>query len=117
MVFQNVSPQMTIQLAAMDQKLTDLNKVINGDNLRPRYEGVSPPSIKTRIDEIVGALWTTTSAPSQTFIKSYKLAEGQVENLLKELKSISTSIEGIEKELEAKQVPYTPGRMPVGKKN
>lgn len=107
---------MTIQLANLDQILTDLNKAINGDNLRARYEGVSSPSFKTKIDEIVGALWTTTSAPTQTFRKSFELAEGQVENVLKELQSISTSIEGIEKELESKQVPYTPRRMNVCKK-
>ena len=62
-------------------------------------------------------MWSTTAAPTNTFIKSYDVAASKFDEILSDLKSIETSIKQIESELEKSGAPYTPGRFPEWKKN
>jgi hypothetical protein len=104
-------------IISVESELRDLNKKINGDPLRARYEGASPTSIKGRVNLITAALWSTTAAPTNTFIKSYEIAAAKCDEILSDLKSIDISIQQIETELEKSGAPYTPGRFPEWRKN
>jgi hypothetical protein len=105
------------QVVAIQGKLTEVNRKMNGDNLRARYEGAAPPSLKGRIDEITGALWNTTSAPTETFKASYQLAASNFETILTSLKAVRSDIEKVEAVLEKHKAPYTPGRLPAWSNN
>ena len=101
----------------IEVELTELNKKLNGDNLRSNYEYVAPSSIKDRINLITGALWYTTAAPTTTFIKSYDDAAGKFDDILVTLKLVDDEIKLVEDELEKSGAPYTPGRFPEWRKN
>ena len=101
----------------VESDLRELNRNLNGDQLRARYEGGAPSSVKGRVDLITGALWSTTSAPTNTFIKSYDEAAIKFNEILNDLKSIDYNIKQVENELEKSGAPYTPGRLPEWKKN
>ena len=90
---------------------------LNGDPLRTKYEAATPISIKDRVDLVTAALWSTTAAPTTTFIKSYDTAADVFGQLLTSLKSIDEKVKQLEKELEKYGAPYTPGRFPEWKKN
>jgi hypothetical protein len=60
-------------------------------------------------------MWNTTCAPTQTFEENYKIASRQLGPVIEGLKTVVQSIEAIERELEMKGAPYTPGRWPVWK--
>jgi hypothetical protein len=113
----NVPEDTYNKILTAELNLKELNRQLNGDGLRRRYEGASPSSIKDRIDLITGALWITTAAPTTTFTKSYDDAAGKFDNVLVFLKSIDDEIKQIEKILEEHGAPYTPGRFPDWKKN
>jgi hypothetical protein len=66
---------------------------------------------------ITGALWNTTAAPTNTFIKSYEAAANKFDAVLMNLKSIDEDIKIVEDELEKYGAPYTPGRFPEWRKN
>lgn len=100
----------------IEADLRELNKKLNGDPLRVRYEGASPTSVKGRVDLITGALWNTTAAPTNTFIKSYEVAANSFEGISQDLSSIELSINQVESELENAGAPYTPGRFPEWRK-
>ncbi len=100
----------------IESDLSELNIKLNGDPLRARYEGASPTSVKGRVNLITGALWNTTAAPTNTFIKSYEIAAGKCEEILSDLKSIDFTIQQVETELEKSGAPYTPGRFPEWRK-
>jgi hypothetical protein len=68
------------------------------------------------VDLITSALWTTTSAPTTTYIKSYDAAADQFGGLLDTLKSIDNEVQTLESTLEKYGAPYTPGRFPEWKK-
>ena len=65
---------------------------------------------------ITGALWSTTAAPTNTFVKSYDTAAAKFDAILNNLKSIENSIKQIESDLEKSGAPFTPGRFPEWRK-
>lgn len=89
---------------------------MNGDPLRARYDGASPTSVKGRLELITSALWSTTAAPTNTFIRSYDAAAVKCDDILSDLKSIDSAIRQVESELEKSGAPYTPGRFPEWRK-
>ena len=96
--------------------LKELNRKINGDQLRARYEGGSPTSVKQRVELITGALWNTSAAPTTTFIQSYNAAADKFDEIISSIKSIDDNIKQVETTLEKYNAPYTPGRLPDWKK-
>ena len=100
----------------IEKELDDFNRKLNGDPLRARYEGGTPTSVKDRVDLITSSLWTTTSAPTTTYIQSYDAAASQFDGLLSDLKSIDGQVKTLESQLEKYGAPYTPGRFPEWKK-
>ncbi len=101
----------------IETDLRKLNRKLNGDPLRARYEGGTPTSVKQRVELITGALWATTAAPTTTFKKSYDDAASKFGVILNELKSIEGNIKQVEDTLEKYGAPFTPGRMPEWNKN
>ena len=105
------------QLLSIENKLKEINRKMNGDGLRARYESAVPISLKGRVDQISGALWATTSAPTETFKASYNIAADGFEAILNSLRSVTDEIKQVESLLEKYKAPYTPGRLPDWKKN
>jgi photosystem II stability/assembly factor-like uncharacterized protein len=95
---------------ALERNLDDLNVKINGDQLRAKYEGGTPTSLKERIDIITGALWSTTSAPILSFRQNYDAALKGFNELSGTLKLIEAQVKDIESLLDKYNAPYTPGR-------
>jgi hypothetical protein len=100
------------KILAVGLKLEDLNQKFNGDNLRSKYEGGTPTALKERVELITSSLWSTTSAPTVTFIKSYETAASSFSEILNLLKAVGLEVETIEKILKENGAPYTPGRFP-----
>lgn len=105
------------QIITIEKSLKDLNLELNGDDLRTRYEGARPTSVKERVDLIVYALWNTTAAPTNTFVKSYDDAASKFDFILSSLKLIESDINRVESILEKSGAPHTPGRFPEWRKN
>ncbi|MDH3268706.1 MAG: glycosyl hydrolase, partial [Ignavibacteria bacterium] len=97
--------------------LKELNRELNGDRLRSRYEGATPTSVKQRVELITGALWNTTAAPTNTFITSYEIAAGKFDEISASLRSIDLNVKQVEDILEQYGAPYTPGRFPEWRRN
>ena len=105
------------QLRAIEKKLQSINKKMNGDGLRAKYEGTMPISLKSRVDMITGALWNTNAAATETFKMSYLIVADEFEGVLNALRSVTEDIKQAEAVLEKYKAAYTPGRLPDWKKN
>ncbi|MEO7307313.1 MAG: hypothetical protein ABIR78_07100 [Ferruginibacter sp.] len=110
------TPKLPIDIAktvtALEKRLNDVNTKLNGDATLTRREFETVPSINGRIGNITGALWSTTAAPTTTFINNYTIAVKQFTPVYNELKAIGEAIKNIENQLERSKAPYTPGRLP-----
>jgi hypothetical protein len=105
------------KVISIESKLQELNLKLNGDPLIAKYEGATPTSIKQRVEIITGGLWTTTSAPTETFKQNFEAASVNFNELLVLLKSASAEIRSIESILEKYGAPYTPGSIQGWKPN
>jgi photosystem II stability/assembly factor-like uncharacterized protein len=100
-------------IVRVELELEKFNRDLNGDNLRAKYEGASPTSVRDRVGLITYALWGTTGAATSTLKRAYEEASNKFDDLLVSLKSIDTNINGIESNLEKLGAPHTPGRFPI----
>ena len=72
-----------------------------------------PPSIRGRVNRVVGGLNRTTMAPTQTMRDNLALARTEFDPVMRNLKDlVEIRLAGLEQELEQLGAPYTPGRLP-----
>ena len=107
--------QLPAQLLVIDQKLTNINTMLNGDATLSRREFETKPSINGRIGSIEYTLWGVSAAPTQTFVKSFEIASEQFNEVMKLLTEADEDIVKAEVILEQNNAPYTPGRKPSWK--
>jgi len=101
----------------LEKRLTDISKQLNGDVTLARREFEILPSINNRINYIIGSLWSTTAAPTQTQIDAYTIASKLFAPAYTSLKAVGEEIKKLEDLLEKSGAPYTPGRLPEWKAN
>ena len=112
-----IPQDLRITIAALDQRLKDLDRKLNGDGSLASRDFPTPPSISNRIYTIVYGLWGSTSAPTQTQISSLNVAMNQFDEVYNEIKEIvQEDIKEIETAMEKAGAPWTPGRLPEWKK-
>ena len=104
-------------IAEIESRMNAANLQLNGNGSLARREFETLPSINGRIGTIVGGLWSTTVAPSETYLQSYQIALTQFNAVYKEIKSIDEAMTQLEQKLEMHSVPFTPGRLPEWKTN
>jgi hypothetical protein len=99
--------------AALWNQTEDLLIVLRGDpEIAKRQEG-QPPSIGERIGNIEDEQSLTTQPPTGTHEQSYAIAAADFTETLAKLKQlVETDLRQLEREVEATDAPYTPGRMP-----
>ncbi|MBM2814726.1 MAG: hypothetical protein HW421_1488 [Ignavibacteria bacterium] len=97
----------------IELELIDIDKAMTGDkSLAKRNENQTPP-IAERLDYILYAMWQSSSAPTKTARNNYSIAGSLLEEQLSKLKSImQNELAPIEKFLDEKKAPWTPGRFP-----
>lgn len=100
------------QIYDTQRRLNDVNRRLNGDNTRARREYEIAPGITERLSFAQESMSRTTAAPTETAKEALRLASKELTPTIKELKSIANAIEEMEKTLEMKGAPYTPGRWP-----
>lgn len=96
----------------LQRRLNAVNTALNGDATLARREFETPPSLNGRVGLIEDGMWNTTSAPTETYQENFRIASRQFSPLLNELKAIAREMEALNKELELKGAPATPGRWP-----
>ena len=105
--------KMRDEAQAMILRVKDIQKALNGDPVVRKYQEPDPPSITERVQQVVLAHWTTTSAPTGTQQQNYDVAASAFGSVLDQLrKLVETDLKNLEGRAEAAGAPYTPGRVP-----
>jgi len=105
-------PKLLAQVNTIDAALHDINDQLNGDPILRRSNEPSPPSLLDRVNIAVNGL-TTTSPPTATHRESLAIAQQQTGPLLDRLhKLIEVDLAGVEKQMNERGAPWTPGRIP-----
>jgi hypothetical protein len=113
------TPQADAALLAESQRLqTELDDILvelRGDETKEKRNVFLPPSISERVSRIVGSMWDSTAAPTQTHEQDYEWAAEAFTVELDRLKALASDLEAFEGRLESAGAPWTPGRLPEWK--
>jgi len=106
-------PKLVAQVNAVDKTLHDIDDELNGDPVLRGHQEPSQPALVERITTAVNG-FTTTSAPTATHQESLAIAEKQFAPLLERLRrTIEVDLAAIEKQMNERGAPWTPGRIPT----
>jgi photosystem II stability/assembly factor-like uncharacterized protein len=102
----------TNDLFTIEKNLANVNVKLNGDASLSKREFETSPSISGRINAIEESIWSSSSAPTQTALQSYEVANNQLRSVVDKLKSIDSDVKKLEDLLDQNHGPFTPGRVP-----
>ncbi|HJQ35688.1 MAG TPA: glycosyl hydrolase [Thermoanaerobaculia bacterium] len=106
-------PKLVAQVNAVDKTLHDIDDALNGDPVLRKFQEPSPVSLVERVTNAING-FTTTSAPTATHQESLAIAERETAPLLERLRrAIEVDLAAIEKQLNERGAPWTPGRIPT----
>jgi photosystem II stability/assembly factor-like uncharacterized protein len=110
-------PKLRDDARALEARLREIQTKLRGDTVRRQHQEPAPPGIAERVGFIVNAHWTSTSPASGTAAQSYAIAAEEFEATLADLqKLVDVDLKALDAALEAAGAPWTPGRVPVWKK-
>ncbi len=116
-VTEGASTNLFEQIKLAEIKLSEISKVLFGDESISKRAGNQPMAVNERVQYITWTMYSTTSNPTKTNMESLRIAESQFVEIFKELVSLKDNfIAPIEKKLDEMNAPHTPGRFPNWKK-
>jgi hypothetical protein len=110
--------QFTAELKALELKLNSIQERLTGDRVAGQLDIDKPPSINSRLNNVIYSGNSTTSDPTTTMKDQLAIAKEEYVVVLNELRSVvQNDIKKLEDKLEESGAPYTPGRIPLMKDN
>jgi photosystem II stability/assembly factor-like uncharacterized protein len=105
-------PKLVAEVNRIDTALRDINDQLNGDPILRRANEPTLPSLLDRVNIAVNGL-TTTAPPTATHREALAIAQQQAGPLLERLhKLIEVDLAAVEKQMNDRGAPWTPGRIP-----
>jgi photosystem II stability/assembly factor-like uncharacterized protein len=104
------SPDMFLQLAALNKSLFSLKTTLQGDRVRQSKDVSTSPSILGRIGNVIWGHWNTTELPTETQKRNIELAQSGFGLYVQDASTFFDALAAYELELEKAGAPYTPGR-------
>jgi hypothetical protein len=106
-------PAWLVRLEEIETALDDLRVELTGDStVSSRSEPVSP-SIRGRVQRVIGNQLSVSAAPTGTQMRAYEIAAQAFVPVLEKLRQVAeTDLTALEAEMEAAGAPWTPGRIP-----
>ncbi|MEO8231602.1 MAG: glycosyl hydrolase, partial [Ignavibacteriota bacterium] len=88
-----------------DENLTLYRKLAGDEVISSRDEPVYP-SISARVGEVVGGMWSTTSAPTESYKQNYNIASEEFKPVLESLKRlVEIDLKNLESEMNRLNAP------------
>lgn len=114
----DINPALMSEIRTIENRLKDLRITFYGDPIPRRYYEPVPPSIRSRLYNMVYSLWYISTGPTATNQQAYDIAAEEFATLLPELRKIvQDDLVRIETEMEKAGAPWTPGRFPEWQKD
>ncbi len=106
------APELTDRAAQLRRRLEAIDLVLRGDRVGERRNYPTPPSIVSRVQTVVSAFWSNTSAPTGTARESLRIASEQFATVHSQLKQlVEVDLKDLERAMDEAGAPWTPGRL------
>ena len=98
------------RLNQLEKELYRLQRQLNGDLVRQKFNESTKPSIRSRIGNVAYGHWETRQNPTETQKQNIEIGQRDFEKFKGELADYLQTFETFETDLEQAGAPYTPGR-------
>jgi photosystem II stability/assembly factor-like uncharacterized protein len=105
-------PKLAVEVRALELRLKDITTELSGDTAVSSYNEPTPPSLTSRVGNLISSHWGSSSAPTHTNVESYAVASEQFAAVLEKLHAFEADLKDLEGRFEAAGAPWTPGRVP-----
>ena len=99
-------------IKSAQDKIYEIKKVISGNSSLQKRAAAFVPGLNERLENLLYSFWYSSSAPTKTQLGTIALIREEYKNIEKEMNSVDNSIQQISKDLESKNSPWLPGRVP-----
>lgn len=106
--------EMAQKAKILNETLEGITLLLDGTPAKASSEEVPPEQVamNDRLSIIMRAMWSSTSAPTQTAISNYEILVEEFPAALTQIKAAKAELETIEKKLDEMGAMWTPGRLP-----
>ncbi len=105
------------EIKAFEKKVAEVQRKLSGDRTFRSIDQETEPGLFSRIRGVIGDHRRSTSAPTQSQKDAFRIVSDEFPPILEEVKKLVEEVKKIEKKLDEIGAPYTPGILPVLKKN
>jgi photosystem II stability/assembly factor-like uncharacterized protein len=106
-------PAWLTRLEEIETSLDDLKVELTGDSTVSSRSEPTSPSIRSRVQRVIGNQLSVSAAPTGTQVRAYEIAAEAFAPVLAGLRQIAeVDLSALETEMEAAGAPWTPGRIP-----
>ncbi len=113
LVTPNLDPALRTQLNALRERLRSIDRTLNGDKSISSRNGVQPPSVLERMQEVAYGMWNSTSGPTPQHLQEIEHVVTLLRPILDSLRTLGEAdIPMLQNTLEQFNAPWTPGRLP-----
>lgn len=100
------------KITSMEEDLEEIRKVMFGDRIASQLEMRQAPSLNSRINTAISSGLSSTSDPTDTSRRVKAIAEKELKPVLQSLRDImNRQVPAIDRQLNALNAPWTPGRI------
>jgi photosystem II stability/assembly factor-like uncharacterized protein len=102
------------QAEQIAKELKDIEYLFDGTPAKASWEEVPPEimPLNGRLNNIVWAIWQSTSDPTQTQRTNYKIVKEEIPQIQQKLTDINNRLEKLQNQLVELKAPYIPGELP-----
>jgi hypothetical protein len=105
------------EIRALEKNVNGIQIKLFGDRMRRRLDIDAELGLSSRINSVIRDQWRSLSAPTQSQKDAFQIVADEFPPILVAIKKIvEEDIKRIENKLEEIGAPYTPGRLPVWKR-
>jgi hypothetical protein len=109
--------QILAEIREMEADLDQIQRKLFGDRMLSRLDMDAEPGLSSRLNGVIRDQWRSLSAPTQSQKDAFQIVADEFPPVLDAIRKIvEEDVRKIEKKLEEIGAPYTPGRLPVWKR-
>lgn len=100
------------EINTLEDKIYEIKKTLNGNSSLQKRATAYVAGLNERLGNLLYSFWYSSSAPTNTQLETIKLIKKEFRNVESEMLVIDNSIQKITNELQSKNSPWLPGRVP-----
>lgn len=100
------------EIKDIENNIYEIKKALNGNSTLQKRASAFVPGLNDRLGNLLYSFWYSSSAPTRTQLETINLIKDEFRIIESEMIKVDNSIQKITTDLQSKNSPWLPGRVP-----